>query len=161
MKRFVTLRISVGALLMILLALVLVVVGVVMYRNYAFHNRFFDTLSTGNIESVTIFADNDRQTDALDRKEIEELVMLMKNIRLSEKPYKNVQVMGSYGGYEIVFKTGIRFCVGILSLEEVGLVVIGENFHPVADLGDVDSLETKNFLMLESLYSQHVANYFG
>lgn len=161
MKRFVTLRISVGALLMILLALVLVVVGVVMYRNYTFHNWFFRSLSANHIETVTIFAENSQSTATLSSEETEALVALMKDIRLSEKPYKNVQVMVNYGGYEIVFKSGIRFCMKILSVEDVGMIVIDEKFYPVADLREEEALETKKFQMLEALYTRQESDHFS
>lgn len=160
MKRFVTLRISIGALLAILLALVLVVVGAVMYHNHIFHNWFFRTLSADRIESVTISAENSQTTATLSSEEAEALVALMKGIRRSEQPYKNVQV-GNYGGYEIVFKSGIRFCMKILSVEDVGMIVIDENFYPVADLREEEALETKNFWMLEDLYSRQAANHFS
>ena len=161
MKRFVTLRISIGALLAILLALVLVVVGAEMYRNHIFHNWFFRTLSADHIESVTISAENSQTTATLSSEEAEALVALMKGIRLSEQPYKNVQVVGNYGGYEIVFKSGIRFCMKVSIVEDVGMIVIDENFYPVADLREEEALEAKNFRMLEDLYSQQAANHFS
>ena len=153
MKGYVTLRIPVWALLMLVLAVILTVTGVALYRNYIFHTWFLSGLDGTDIASVTVNVPDEALTTSMLPGEIDELARLLRNIRIKEEPYKNLQQFGTAGStFEVLLQSGVRITLSVLSLDGRGMLAIGENYYPVADLLDPNAEETKSFLLLVALF---------
>lgn len=148
-------------LLILLIALGIIVSGVVLYKNYVFHNLFFKTLSLDKIESICVYNDYGQGTTVLSEEETEEIVSLLRNIRLKEEPFENYGLLGDHGDdYHISLKNGISFDLN-LSGGDPGVYIINDRAYSIGyweDLSSADDFE--NIWRLEELHSEYVEKYY-
>lgn len=154
-------KIRVWLLLALLIALGLVVIGAVLYKNYVFHNLFFKTLSSDKIESISVYGYYGKGPTVLSPQEKEDVVSLLRNIRLKEEPYTNYGLIGDKGvDYHIKLKNGISFDLD-LSGGDPGVYVINNKAYSIGYREDQStSGDFENIWRLEELYSKHVKKYY-
>ncbi len=149
-------------LLILLLALGIIISGVVLYKNFVFHNLFFKTLSLDKIESICVYDYYEQGKTELSKEEAEEVVSLLRNIRFKEEPYKEFGLIGGHGRcYYIRLKNGISFDLnlsggnpGVYIINIVDAYSIGYREDPsTAD-------EFNNLWCLEDLYYEYVKKYY-
>ena len=154
-------KMRVWFLLALLIALGLVVTGTVLYKNYVFHNLFFKTLSSDKIESISVYGYYGKGPTVLSPQEKEDVVSLLRNIRLREEPYTNYGLIGDKGvDYHIEMKSGISFDLN-LSSGDPGVYIVDDKAYSVGYREDQStSGDFENIRCLEELYSRYVEKYY-
>lgn len=149
------------SLLILLIVLGIIISGVVLYKNYVFHNLFFKTLSLDKIESICVYNYYGQGTTVLSKEETEEMVSLLCNIRLKEEPFKDYGLLGDQGDdYHIRLKNGISFDLN-LSGGNPGAYIINDDGYVIGyreDLSATDDFE--NIWRLEELHSVLIKKYY-
>ena len=160
-KKPVYIKMRVWLLLVLLIALGLVVTGAVLYKNYVFHNLFFKTLSSDKIESISVYGYYGKGPTVLSPQEKEDVVSLLRNIRLREEPYTNYGLIGDKGvDYHIKLKNGISFDLD-LSGGDPGVYIINNKAYSIGYREDQSaSGDFENIWQLEELYSRYVEKYY-
>ena len=153
---FIKFRLS--TLLIVLLILALLVTGVVLYRNYVFHNWFFSTLSADKVEAIYIGNCYHPETQ-LPEEAAQAVIMLLRNIHLEEEPYKNVAFFGSGAAYRIRLKNGTEFKLTAYSGGPL-MYVFGTDGYKVGERNDPESVAVyENILQLEKLLQEYIDAY--
>lgn len=154
-------KIRIRFLLVLLIILAIVVAGVVLYKNYVFHNLFFKTLSSDNIESVSVYGYYGKGPTALSRQETEDVVLLLRKIRVKEEPYTNYGLIGNKGdGYHIRLKNGITFDLDF-SGGDPGVYIINNKAYSIGYREDLSTYpDFENIWRLEELYDTYVEKYY-
>lgn len=139
----------------------IIVFGVVLYKNCAFHNLFFKTLSLDKIESIYVYNYYRQGTTALSAEEAEEVVSLLRNIRLKGEPYKDFKLMGDQGDdYHIRLKNGISFDLN-LSGGNPGAYIINDEGYVIGYREDPSATdEFENIWCLEELHRKYLKKYY-
>ena len=147
------------SLLILLIILGIIISGVVLYKNYVFHNLFFKTLSLDKIESICVYNDDRQGTTVLSEEETEAVVSLLRNIRLKEEPFINYGLIGDQdNGYHIKLKNGISFDLNF-SGGNPGVYIINDRAYSIGYREDLSAAEDfENIWRLEELHSEHVKN---
>lgn len=148
-------------LLIILIVLGIIVSGVVLHKNYAFHNLFFRSLSLSKIESIYVYNCYEQGIKALSAEESEAVVSLLRNIRLKGEPYKKYSLLGDNGNnYHVKLKNGISFDLN-LSGGNPGAYIINDEAYIIGCREDLStSDEFENIWCLEELYSEYIKKYY-
>lgn len=154
-------RFRVRTLLILLIVLGLIVAGVVLYKNYIFHNLFFQKLSIDKVDSICIYNYYEQGSTALSMQETDNVISLLRNIRLKEEPFKNYALIGDQGDdYHIRLKNGISFDLN-LSGGNPGVYIINDRAYSIGyreDLNAADDFE--NIWRLEELHSEYIKKYY-
>ena len=154
-------KFRVRTLLILLIILGLVIATVMLYKNYVFHNLFFQTLSIDKVDSICIYNYYQQGSTALSTQETNNVIALLRNIRLKEEPFKNYELIGDHGdGYHIRLKNGISFDLN-LSGGNPGVYIINDGAYSIGyreDLNTADDFE--NIWRLEELHSELIKKYY-
>ena len=155
-------KFRVRTLLIVLVILVLIITGVVLYQNYVFHNLFFRSLTAGNVESVSVYHyAYQPKTVTLSKQEAEEVLALLRNIRLYEEPYKNFGMTGFPATYNIKLKNGRSFELQAAVVGERSVYILdGDAYNVGSCLDDKVTDKVENILHLEELYNKYIEQYF-
>lgn len=154
-------RFPVATLLVLLLVLALVITGFVLYRNRVFHNLFFQTLSSNNVRSISIYSAYEKELTPLSQEETDALIPLLRNIRLKEEPYQYYGLIGDQGNdYRIELKNGITFDLN-LSGGDPGVYIFGEDAYSIGYRNDPEAAaDFENLWNLEAMYRIHTEKYY-
>ena len=154
-------RFRVRTLLILLIVLGLIVAGVVLYKSYVFHNLFFQTLSIDKVDSIYIYNYYERGSTALSMEETDDVISLLRNIRLKEEPFKNYAQLGDQGAdYHIKLKNGISFDLN-LSGGDPGMYIINDEAYSIGYWEDQSAADDfKNIWCLEELHSAYIKEYY-
>jgi hypothetical protein len=149
------------SLLILLIVLGIIISGVVLYKNYVFHNLFFRTLSLDKIESICVYNYYGQGATVLSEEETEAVVSLLRHIRLKEEPFKNFGLLGDQGDdYHIRLKNGISFDLD-LSGGNPGVYIINDRAYSIGCREDLNAAEDfENIWRLEELHSEYVKKYY-
>lgn len=149
----VYIRVRVRSVLLLLLFLVLACTGIVLYRNYVFHNLFFQTLSENQIEGIYIYQEYQKESTILSNEDTQDVISLLNGIRLKEEPYKKFGVMGDRGNdYHIQMKNGKSFDLNVVFIGDRAYYIIGEDAYPVE--------YNENCAAIRALYREHRQKYY-
>jgi len=148
-------------LLIFLIVLGIIISGVVLYKNYVFHNLFFNTLSIDKIETICVYNYYGQGVTVLSNEEAKEVISLLRNVRLKEEPYKSYKLLGDQGDdYNIRLKNGISFDLN-LSGGDPGAYIINDDGYVIGYRENPNSVEDfENIWCLEELHSVLIKKYY-
>lgn len=156
-------KFRVRTLLIVLVILALIITGVVLYQNYVFHNLFFRNLTAAKVESVSVYHyAYEPKSVTLSEQEAEEVLALLRNIRLCEEPYKEFGINGGFPPtYRIQMKNGRSFELQAAVVGEHSVYILDEDAYNVGSyFDDAAADKVENILHLEELYNKYIEKYF-
>ena len=158
----VYIKFRVRTLLIVLVILALIITGAVLYQNYVFHNLFFRNLTAGNVKSVSVYHyAYQPKTVTLSDQEAEEVLLLLRNIRLQEEPYTDFGMTVHPATFCIQMKSGRSFELQAAVVGERGVYILDGDAYSVEDYADEKVASgIENINHLEELYEKYVRQYF-
>ena len=159
--RPIYIHLSLKTLLIVLLISGLLIAGFVLYKNYVFHNWFFQTLSVEKIEAIYVYNSYEREKSLLSQHETENVVLFLRNIHIKEEPYKNYALIGNHGNaYHIQLKNGISFDLN-LSGGDPGVYIIDGDGYSIGYRDEPGTAEAfENLWHFEELHREHIEKYY-
>ncbi len=154
----ISIKFRLSTLLIALLILTLLITGVVLYKNYVFHNWFFSTLSADKVEAIYV-GDLYHPETQLPEDAAQVVITLLRNIRLEEEPYKNVAFFGPGAAYRIRLKNGTEFKLMAYAGNPL-MYVFGTDGYKVGEMNDPESVAVhENILQLDKLLQEYMDTY--
>lgn len=158
----VCIKFRVRTLLIVVVILALIITGAVLYQNYVFHNLFFQNLTVAKVESVNVchYAFQPK-TVTLSEQEAEQVLALLRNIRLQEEPYTDFGMTGYPATFHIQMKNGRSFELQAAVVGERSVYILDGKAYNVGSFSDDKaSHKVENILQLEELYNKYIEQYF-